>query len=67
MMKSVLVLLDGDMPDTELEKVASVTIGDRLYTGKVGAVIAYAVVVPKETSVTISGPGLKTVTPPAPA
>jgi len=63
MVKAVIIVLSGDIPDTEMEKAATVAIETRNYTGKVAAIINYVIQIPASTQVVLEGVGLKV--PPA--
>ena len=62
-MKAVVVTLDVDMPSTEMDKQATVTIEGRNYTGKVTAIIEYTLHAVTPTKVTLEAVGLKAATP----
>ena len=64
MVKSVVVTLTVTIPDTELGKDATVTVGTATYAGKVAAILTHdpSAVVPAPATVKITGPGL-VVTP----
>lgn len=61
-MKTVMITLTEDIPETELGKSATIAIEGRSYTGKVVVIIAHeaAPAVPASTTVTLEAPGLKT-------
>ena len=61
MVKTVMITLTVDMPDTELSKAATVTIETRTYAGAVKAIVTHE----EEAAsgqVTLEGPGLKVKT-----
>ena len=60
MVKSVLITLKVDIPDTEQSKDCTVTVGTASYAGNVTAVIVHTATatVPIATTVKITGPGL---------
>jgi len=63
--KAILIVLDQDVPNTEIAKVVSLVIETRNYTGHVEAIVVYPTpqpipAIPPNTAVTIVGPGLKT-------
>lgn len=61
MAKSIVVTLEGDIPETEVGKNATVTVDGNNYAGKVVAVIAHTEVA--TGTVTLEGAGLKTISP----
>ena len=64
MVKSIVVTLTVTVPDTELGKDATVTVGTATYAGKIVAILTHdaPAVVPASATVKITGPGL-VVTP----
>jgi len=61
MTKVVVIELTGDIPSTEIAKVATVTVETRSYPGKVAAILEYAAsAAPVATKVTLEAVGLKT-------
>jgi hypothetical protein len=64
MAKAVIVELDVTIPDTEQNKVVTITIADpapaRTYTGKLTTILTYnpLPVLPASGKVTLVGPGL---------
>ena len=63
MVKSVVVTLTVDIPETELNKDGKLVIGTAEYTGKVTAIIAHEVQTVTVTKVTLQAPGLEIVPP----
>lgn len=60
MTKSVVVTLEVDIPDTETNKAATITIDSVNYAGKIVAIIIHQ---PTQAGkVTLEGPGLKAIT-----
>jgi len=55
--KSIIITLDTDIPDTELSKAAKVTIETREYIGTVRVIILHEAEAEPST-VTLQGPGL---------
>jgi hypothetical protein len=60
MPKVVFILLEGDIPDTEINKPTTVTIETRTYKGTVIAIVSH--IDTTATSVTLEGAGLKVKT-----
>jgi hypothetical protein len=64
MAKAVIIELDVTIPDTEQNKVVTVSItdiaGTRTYTGKLAVILTYtpSPVVPPISTVTLKAPGL---------
>lgn len=61
MVKTVVVTLAGDIPDTALSADATVKVADVDYTGKVSAIIVHedaGSAVPPTSTVTLKGTGL---------
>lgn len=56
-MKTVVITLSDAIPDTEMSKEATVTIGTASYAGKVMAIITHEAL-PATTTVKLSAPGL---------
>lgn len=64
MNKVLVIQLDSSViPETEIGKVASVTIEARNYTGKAVAIVVYATEEAVSTKVTLEAVGLKTTAP----
>lgn len=64
MAKAVIIALDNTIPDTEQDKVVTLTIEGREYTGKVSVILTYTpTVAPPSKSVTIRASGLEVVPP----
>jgi hypothetical protein len=61
--KSVVITLTIDIPETELNKDGKLVIGTAEYTGKVTAIIAHEVQIVPTTKVTLQAPGLEIVPP----
>ena len=61
MVKSVIVTLSVDIPETELNTQATITIGPNTYTGTVTAIVAHTIPTIRATTVTIQAPGLVVV------
>lgn len=61
MVKSVIVTLSVDIPETELNAQATVTIGANTYPGTVTAIVAHTIQTVPTTTVTIQAPGLVVV------
>jgi len=61
MVKSVIVTLTVDIPETELNTQATVTIGSNTYAGTVTAIVAHVIQTVPTTTVTIQAPGLVVV------
>ena len=61
MVKTVVISLTKDIPETELGKDATVTIGENSYTGKVAAIILHMILTQASGTVTLEAAGLKTV------
>ena len=59
-MKTVVVTLSVTIPDTELSKDATVTVGTATYAGKITAIITHEATstVPASTTIKLTGPGL---------
>jgi len=58
MVKSVIVTLSVDIPETELNTQATITIGANTYSGTVTAIVAHVIQTVPLTTVTIQAPGL---------
>ena len=58
MVKSVIITLADDIPETELGTVATITIGANIYSGMVTAIVAHIIQTVPLTTVTIQAPGL---------
>jgi len=69
MAKAVIIALNEPIPDTEQDKVVTLDIEGRPYTGKVSVILNYTPIsipaVPAPSLITISATGL-VVVPPAP-
>lgn len=63
MVKSVVITLVADIPETELNKDGKLVIGIAEYTGKVTAIIAHEVQTVAVNKLTIQAPGLEIVPP----
>lgn len=61
MAKSVIVTLTVDIPETELNNSATLTIGANTYLGTVTAIVAHVIQTIPTTTVTIQAPGLVVV------
>jgi len=62
MVKSVIVTLTGDIPETVLHLAGKVVIGTAEYPGTVTAIVVHLTsTLPAPTQVTIEGTGLKVV------
>jgi predicted alpha/beta-hydrolase family hydrolase len=61
--KSVVITLTVDIPETELSKSGKLVIGTVEYLGTVTAIIAYEVQTPVVNKLTIQAPGLQIVPP----
>jgi len=64
LVKTVVVTLSVTIPDTELSKAATVTVGTVSYAGKIAAIITHEPesTIPASATVKLTGPGL-VVTP----
>lgn len=62
MVKTVIVTLSVTIPDTEMSKNATVTVGTATYAGKITGIITHEdTSIPPTTTVKITGPGLAVV------
>ena len=61
MVKTVMITLDGDIPETELGKAATVTIGTNSYAGVVRIIVIHEVEA-APSAVTLEAQGLKVKT-----
>lgn len=62
MAKAVIIELNESIPDTEQDKVVTLDIEGRTYTGKVSVIITYTPTsIPASNSITIHGIGLGVV------
>ena len=57
--KTVMVTLEVDIPESEMGQYATVTIADRTYAGKVSAIITHEVATVETSEVTLEAAGLK--------
>ena len=53
-MKTIMITLAGDIPETEMSKQATVTIEGRTYTGSVRAIITHEVATVETSEVTLA-------------
>lgn len=60
MVKTIVITLNEDVPDTELGQDAQITVGANNYTGKVKAILTHEASIP--STVTLEGQGLKVAT-----
>lgn len=59
-MKSVIITLTGDIPETTMNQAGKLVIGTVEYLGTVTAIVVHTVsTLPASTKVTIEGTGLK--------
>ena len=58
-MKTVMVTLEVDIPETEIGKPVTVTIEDRTYAGSILAIITHEVATVETSEVTLEAAGLK--------
>lgn len=66
MAKAVIIELTATIPDTEQDKVVTLDIEGRPYTGKVSVILTYTpIAIPTSSLVTLRATGLEVV-PPAP-
>ncbi len=63
MVKSIVITLTTDIPETELNKAGKLVIGTAEYLGTVTAIIAHEVQTPAVNKLTIQAPGLEVVPP----
>lgn len=63
MVKSVVITLTADIPETELSKSGKLVIGTAEYPGTVTAIIAHEVQALPVNKLTIQAPGLEIVPP----
>ena len=62
MAKAIIIELTATIPDTEQNKVVTLDIEGRMYTGKVSVILTYTPTEAASSSlVTLSGNGLKVV------
>ena len=61
MVKSVVITLTVDIPETELNKDGKLVIGTVEYTGKVTAIVVHEAQAVPATKVTLQGQGLEIV------
>lgn len=61
MVKSVIITLTVDIPETELNQDGKLVIGAAEYTGKVVAIIVHEALTAPVTKVTLQAPGLEIV------
>ena len=62
-MKSVVITLTADIPETELNKTGKLVIGTAEYPGTVTAIIAHEAQTVSVTKVTLQAAGLEIVPP----
>ena len=61
-MKSVLITLIDNIPETELNKEGKLVVGTAEYPGTVIAIIAHEAQTTPVTKITLQAPGLEAVT-----
>ena len=60
MVKSVIITLTGDIPETALNQAGKIVIGTDEYPGTVTAIVVHTPpALPASTQITIEGTGLK--------
>ncbi len=62
MPKSIVITLEADIPETELNKAASVVVGALTYKGIIAAIISHVATTPPTSKLTLEGAGLKVST-----